>query len=425
MKNYLTKYIQLNQKKKDKLNSDELLRNNVLRKTLLRFRLLEKLLENKETFTKGINPILYDKNNFILHIEKVKVDKDQKAVKEFIEFILFDINDINKIEIINKLFPFDGFKENKSIIPYLIKMIIELSLKKINFSIVLDNSDFSFNFENTQYGKVHSVLILDEKLYLKKGSKIEAVEISQRNEKEICPPTLFIEENLGEKKTIFYILLILELIPFNDLNSEKMNEIYNKFAQKFENLKKDSFNKFLSTNFFLEKSGILARIWTFLFSLNLNSKILYYLKSNFLPPEKTFYDIILNDFYLKINEILDIKKFLDFSNKMNFFYQEDSFLWMDLIEQKIPSNKPQDYYNKLLEKINKEISNLSILKNYKSLKKLYGEFYEKLDNKKDEINQKIKCNEDEKTRKEIEKQIDSLKKKIKELKLRKEIEQLK
>ena len=44
---------------------------------------------------------------------------------------------------------------------------------------------------------------------------------------------------------------------------------------------------------------------------------------------------------------------------MNFFYQEDSFLWMDLIEQKIPSNKPQDYYNKLLEKINKEISNLS------------------------------------------------------------------
>ena len=104
MKNYLTKYIQLNQKKKDKLNSDELLRNNVLRKTLLRFRLLEKLLENKETFTKGINPILYDKNNFILHIEKVKVDKDQKAVKEFIEFILFDINDINKIEIINKLF---------------------------------------------------------------------------------------------------------------------------------------------------------------------------------------------------------------------------------------------------------------------------------------------------------------------------------
>ena len=83
------------------------------------------------------------------------------------------------------------------------------------------------------------------------------------------------------------------------------------------------------------------------------------MKSNFLPPEKTFYDIILNDFYLKINEILDIKKFLDFSNKINSFYQEDSFLWMDLIEQKIPSNEPQDYYNKLLEKINKEISNLS------------------------------------------------------------------
>ena len=32
----------------------------------------------------------------------------------------------------------------------------------------MDNSDFSFNFKNTQYGKFHSVLILDEKLCLKK-----------------------------------------------------------------------------------------------------------------------------------------------------------------------------------------------------------------------------------------------------------------
>ena len=35
--------------------------------------------------------------------------------------------------------------------------------------------------------------------------------------------------------------------------------------------------------------------------------------------------------------------------QINFYYQEDSFLWMDLIEQKIPSNQPQDYYNKQLE----------------------------------------------------------------------------
>ena len=62
------------EEKGNKLNSDELLRNNVLRKTLLRFRLFEKLLENKETFTKGINPILYDKNidNIILRIKEVK-----------------------------------------------------------------------------------------------------------------------------------------------------------------------------------------------------------------------------------------------------------------------------------------------------------------------------------------------------------------
>ena len=58
------------------------------------------------------------------------------------------------------------------------KMIIELSLKKINFSIIMDNSDFSFNFNNTQYGKLHSVLILDEKLCLKKERKIKTVEMS-------------------------------------------------------------------------------------------------------------------------------------------------------------------------------------------------------------------------------------------------------
>ena len=111
--------------------------------------------------------------------------------------------------------------------------------------------------------------------------------------------------------------------------------------------------------------------------------------------------------------------------QINFYYQEDSFLWMDLIEQKIPSNQPQDYYNKQLEKINEEISNLSILKDYKSLKEQYSFFYDKLDKKKDEINKKIKYNEDEKKRKEIEKQIDSLKKEVRELKLRKEIEQWK
>ena len=104
-------------------------------------------------------------------------------------------------------------------------MIIELSLKKINFSIIMDNSDFSFNFNNTQYGKLHSVLILDEKLCLKKESKIETVEISQRNEKEKCPIALFVEENLDEEKTIFYILLILNLIPLNDLNSDRKSVV--------------------------------------------------------------------------------------------------------------------------------------------------------------------------------------------------------
>ena len=62
--------------------------------------------------------------------------------------------------------------------------------------------------------------------------------------------------------------------------------------------------------------------------------------------------------------------------QINFYYQEDSFLWMDLIEQKIPLNQSQDFYNRQLEKINEEISNLSILKDYKSLKEQYSFFYD-------------------------------------------------
>ena len=140
------------------------------------------MLENKETFTKGINPILYDKNinNIILRIEEVKINQNQKSVKKLIEFILY-INNTNNIQIINKFFPFYSFKGNKSIISYLMKMIIELSFKKINFSIIMDNSDFSFNFNNTQYCKLHFCFDFRWKIMFKKESKIETFDISQRN----------------------------------------------------------------------------------------------------------------------------------------------------------------------------------------------------------------------------------------------------
>ena len=111
-------------------------------------------------------------------------------------------------------------------------------------------------------------MILNEKLCLKKESKIETFEISQRNEKEKCRITLFIKKNLDEEKTIFYILLIFNLIPLNDLDSKKMNETYVKLLRTIEKDSfnnflstnfKDSFKQFLSTNFFLERSGLLFK----------------------------------------------------------------------------------------------------------------------------------------------------------------------
>ena len=48
------------------------------------------------------------------------------------------------------------------------------------------------------------------------------------------------------KKKQYFILIILNLIPFNDLDSKKMNETYKKICQIIE---KDSFNNFLIKNF--------------------------------------------------------------------------------------------------------------------------------------------------------------------------------
>ncbi len=63
-----------------------------------------------------------------------------------------------------------------------------------------------------------------------------------------------------------------------------MNEIYFKFQKNIEKHKKEIIQKFLSTKFFIDKSGILSRIWSFLYSLKINSEILYYLINNFLLP---------------------------------------------------------------------------------------------------------------------------------------------
>ena len=105
------------EEKGNKLNSDELLRNPILRKTLLRFRLLEKLIMNDDTFTKGINPILYDENinEIIIQINNLRTKKDKTSFKEFIKYIR---SNINVLPIIKEIFPYDSFNDKNNIISY-------------------------------------------------------------------------------------------------------------------------------------------------------------------------------------------------------------------------------------------------------------------------------------------------------------------
>ena len=145
-----------------KLNSNELLKINILKPILLKFRLLEALCNRgKENFGFGLNPVFYvpEINQLILKLEMLLLNKDKKALKDFVVFCKEYHYFIKYITII---FPFNLFnkecekseKKDFEVFYYYLKLMVEYYKNKTNFCFIFDEEEISFIFEEKQYDRI-------------------------------------------------------------------------------------------------------------------------------------------------------------------------------------------------------------------------------------------------------------------------------
>ena len=168
------------------------------------------------------------------------------------------------------------------------------------------------------------------------------------------------DENVNKEKTSYFINLLKE--NSGNIDTNILQSIFYSFNN--ENVENISSKKFLTSNLFLINNSIIPKIWTFLFSFDDDSDVLNYIISNLLPFEREIYYIVKLNFYSKLNDKSDIEKCLEFTEKLNFFYNEESFLWRDLIGKKLDENLRDEEYKNYLDKIEEEKSKLDILKDF-------------------------------------------------------------
>jgi hypothetical protein len=105
------------------------------------------------------------------------------------------------------------------------------------------------------------------------------------------------------------------------INPENIVSIYSTFNN--DNNELVSEKKFLLSNFFSNSNSlsIIPKIWALLFSFNDESPVLDYIIENLLNFEKEIYLIIKNEFFSNLDDALKIENYLQFTEKMNFFYK--------------------------------------------------------------------------------------------------------
>ena len=373
--------------KEYKINSDELLNINYLKQVLLKFRLLEGLTnKGKSYFDYYMNPILYmpEINQLILKLNSLVLKKNKLALKEFVSFIFYNHNFLNAIEVI---FPYNKFNEEShgkdfEIAYYYIKMMIEFYKNQTNFVLIFDNEEIPFIFRENQYERLFPILKLNEKknIFLSIGTLIKYY--LPKKEKSTALTIITKEEDVNRTKTVHFIKLLTE--NSGKIGQENINNIIWTFN-------KDNFDlilekKFLSSNLFLTNNSIVPKIWTLLFSFNNNSEILKYIIDNLLPFEKDIFYIIKNNFYDSLNEKYQIENNIKFTEQMNFFYNEESFLWRNLIGKQLEKGLKVEEYNNYKLKVEKELSNIEKLRdfywpeeNINDYKKILNEQLEKIE----------------------------------------------
>jgi len=103
---------------------------------------------------------------------------------------------------------------------------------------------------------------------------------------------------------------------------------------------------------------------------------------------------------------------------MNFFYKEDSFLYRELIGKKIEEDLRDDQYASYANKIETEISNLEILKEFSWPEGSFNKYQEILNSKLEEVNDKIETEKKDIELKNELKKLQELKNKLSKLGLK-------
>ena len=408
--------------KGQKINSDQLLRIGALKPILLKFRLLEGLTNKGiENFGYNLNPILHDSNltQFLLKLNSLIYNKKKSSLKEFISFTQEYHYFLNYLD---ELFPFNIFNEkckgiDFEIAYYYIKLMAELYKNKTNFIFIIDNEEFCFIFEDKQYDRILPVLKLNEtrSIYLSVGTMLKYYKSKSGEISEI--KLIKKIENVNKEKSILITNFFKKYsgIIIN-LDSITIKSYIGTF--KNENNELISDKKFLTSNLFLTNYSIIPKIWTFLFSFKNDSNTLEYIIANLLPIEKEIFLIVKEYIYDKINDISQIDDYIEFTNKTSFFYNENSFLWKDLIGEKLKKNLREEEYKSLIKKVEEEISNLDKLKNFSWPEQNIEKFKNILNIYLDDLNEKIETEKKSTELKKAEKNLIKLKNEVSSLNLK-------
>ena len=399
------------------IDSEELLKIPKLKPILLKFRLLKELLNNKECYAQNINPYYYDPkiNDLIFYIEQIKTFKSKGKFKEFIRYIN---TNPHYIRFFDCIIPYNLLKVDKKtrMIGEIINLMPKFYQNKLNFIFIIDDESFQFVFEPKQYNRIQVLFKFCEKenIYLSEGSYLGTCYINDKNEEKNYFPLKIKENEINENKTLEYIHFSDKMSNERDL--KKLSDPYEKFMQsnkdEFGNLFK---KKFTSSSMFLSCNSLVSKMWSILFSFSYDKyKIIFnYLIDNFQELEKEILSIIQTEFFNCLDNASKITNYINFTQKLQFFFKEDSFLWKSLLEETIINKDTRaEQFTQLLSKIRKEIDDLSILSNFNWPQEKINKYIQILQDIKLKINDIKKGKEIDEKMKAIRNEIIDIKNKI-------------
>ena len=406
----------------NKIDSEELLKIPKLKPILLKFRLLKELLNNKECFAQNINPYYFDPkiNDLIFYIDQMKTFKSKEKFKEFIRYI--NINP-HYIKFFDCIIPYNLLKFDKKtrMIGEIINSMSNFYNNKLNFIFIIDDESFQFIFEPKQYNRLQILFKFCGKknLYLSKGSYIGTIYINDKNKEKNHHYFEIKSDGINEKTTLEFIHFSIKMCNKRDL--KKLHEydlkVLDNNNDEFENLFK---KKFTSSSMFKSSNSLVSKMWSILFSFSYDKyKVIFnYLIDNFQELEKEILNIIQKEFFDCLDDTSKIANYINFTQKLHFFFNEDSFLWKSLLEENIiKKDWRAEQFISELSKIRKEIDDLSILTNFNWPQEKINKYFQILQDIKIRINDIKKGKEIDEKMKAVRKEIMEIKNKILNLNL--------